>query len=37
VRLIDLDGDGRDDIVIGCVQQADKPGGVYVWLSRPAV
>ncbi len=37
VRLVDLDGDGRDDIVAGCVEQNEKPGGVYVWLTRPAV
>jgi hypothetical protein len=37
IRLIDLDGDGRDDIVAGCVPQGDgRPGGVFVWLSKPA-
>jgi hypothetical protein len=36
VRLLDLDGDGRDDIVAGCVTQGEKPGGVYVWLTRAA-
>jgi len=36
IRLVDLDGDGRDDIVAGCVVQGEKPGGVYVWLTRPA-
>jgi hypothetical protein len=36
VRLLDLDDDGRDDIIVGCVPQGDKPGGVYVWLSKPA-
>jgi hypothetical protein len=35
IRLVDLDGDGRDDIVAGCAPQGEKPGGVYVWLSRP--
>jgi len=34
VRLVDLDGDGRDDIVAGCVPQGEKPGGVYIWLTR---
>ncbi len=37
IRLLDLDGDGLDDIVAGCVIQGEKPGGVYVWLTRPAV
>jgi hypothetical protein len=37
VRLLDLDGDGRADIIVGCVPTGEKPGGVYVWLSRPAV
>ena len=36
IRLLDLDGDGIDDIVAGCVVQGEKPGGVYVWLTRPA-
>jgi hypothetical protein len=35
IRLVDLDGDGRDDIVAACVTQGEKPGGVYVWLTRP--
>jgi len=37
VQLIDLDGDGRDDIVAGCVPEGDRPGGVFVWLSKPTV
>ncbi len=37
IRLLDLDDDGLDDIVAGCVVQGEKPGGVYVWLTRPAV
>jgi hypothetical protein len=37
VQLIDLDGDGRDDIVAGCAPDGDRPGGVFVWLSRPNV
>ena len=37
IRLVDLDGDGRDDIVASCAEQGEKTGGVYVWLSRPAV
>jgi len=37
VQLLDLDGDGRDDIVAGCVPEGDRPGGVFVWLSRPNV
>ena len=36
IRLVDLDGDGRDDIVAGCAPEGERPGGVYVWLSRPA-
>jgi len=35
IRLLDLDGDGRDDIIAGAVTQGEKPGGVYVWLTRP--
>ncbi len=37
IELIDLDGDGRDDIVAGCVPEGERPGGVYVWLSRPSI
>ena len=37
IQLIDLDGDGRDDIVAGCVPAGDRPGGVFVWLSKPTV
>lgn len=37
VQLIDLDGDGRDDIIAGCVPEGDRPGGVFVWLSKPTV
>jgi len=37
IQLIDLDGDGRDDIVAACVPEGDRPGGVFVWLSRPSV
>jgi hypothetical protein len=37
VQLLDLDGDGRDDIVAGCVPEGDRPGGVMVWLSKPNV
>jgi len=37
IRLVDLDGDGRDDVVVGCAPEGERPGGVYVWLSRPAV
>jgi len=35
IRLVDLDGDGRDDIIASCVDQGEKPGGAYVWLTRP--
>ncbi|MCW8985307.1 MAG: VCBS repeat-containing protein [Thermoanaerobaculales bacterium] len=37
IRLVDLDGDGLDDIIASCVEQGEKPGGIYVWLSKPAV
>ncbi len=37
IRLLDLDGDGRDDLIAGCVPQGDGPGGVFVWLSKPAI
>jgi hypothetical protein len=36
IVLRDLDGDGRDDIVACFAQREDRPGGVSVWLSRPA-
>jgi len=36
IELVDLDSDGRDDIVVGCTPQGDRPGGVYVWLTREA-
>lgn len=36
LRLVDLDGDDRDDLVAACVPQGDRPGGVYVWLTRPS-
>jgi hypothetical protein len=37
IKLLDLDGDGRDDIIAACVPNGDRPGGVYVWLSKPTV
>jgi len=37
IQLVDLDGDGRDDIIAGCAPEGDRPGGVFVWLSRPTV
>jgi len=37
IQLLDLDGDGRDDIVAGCVPRGGRPGGVFVWLSKPTV
>jgi hypothetical protein len=37
IQLLDLDGDGRDDIIAACAPQGDQPGGVYVWLSKPTV
>ncbi len=37
IQLIDLDGDGRDDIVAGCAPDGNRPGGVFVWLSKPTV
>ena len=36
LRLVDIDGDGRDDLVAACAPQGDLPGGVFVWLTRPA-
>jgi hypothetical protein len=35
IRLLDLDGNGLDDIVAGFTPQGDLPGGIYVWLSKP--
>jgi hypothetical protein len=37
IRLIDLDGDGRDDIIASCAEQEERPGGLFVWLSKPSV
>jgi hypothetical protein len=37
IQLMDLDGDGRDDIVAACAPQEERPGGVFVWLSKPNV
>lgn len=38
IRLEDLDGDGRDDIVASYSPRGDTlPGGVHVWLTRSAV
>jgi hypothetical protein len=37
VRLLDLDDNGLADIIVGCVEQGEKPGGIYVWLSKPTV
>jgi hypothetical protein len=37
IRVIDLDGDGRDDIIAGCAEHGGRPGGIYVWLSKPSV
>jgi hypothetical protein len=36
IRLVDLDGDGRDDIIASSVELEEKNGGVKVWLSRAA-
>ena len=36
LQLVDLDGDGRDDLVAALAELDDSPGGVRVWLSRPA-
>lgn len=34
LRLVDLDGDGRDDIIASYVPNDSTPGGIGVWLSR---
>lgn len=34
IRLLDLDGDGRDDLVVAFADEAGNRGGVGVWLSR---
>ncbi|MFV2074025.1 MAG: FG-GAP repeat domain-containing protein [Thermoanaerobaculales bacterium] len=36
VQLADLDGDGLDDIIAGFTPRKDRPGGIYVWLTREA-
>ena len=35
LRLLDLDGDGLDDIVASFVPAGRRPGGVKIWLTRP--
>ena len=34
IRLVDLDGDGRDDIIASWVPNNSNPGGIGVWFSR---
>lgn len=35
LHLVDVDGDGRDDL-LGCFAETDEhAGGVWVWLTRP--
>ncbi len=36
IRLVDLDGDGMDDIITCLAEREGRPGGVSVWLSRIA-
>lgn len=36
IQLADLDGDGRDDILAAFAEVEEKPGGIRLWLSRPA-
>jgi len=36
IRLADLDGDGRDDIIAGFAGSKDAAGGIKVWLTTPA-
>lgn len=34
LHLVDIDGDGRDDL-LGCFAETDQhPGGVWVWMTR---
>jgi hypothetical protein len=34
IQLLDLDGDGRDDLVVAFAEEEGDGGGVSVWLSR---
>jgi len=36
IRLLDLDGDGYQDIVASFVPTGGAAGGIHVWLTRPA-
>ena len=35
IRLMDLDGDGLDDIVAGFTPHGGVEGGINAWLTRP--
>jgi hypothetical protein len=34
IQLVDLNGDGRDDLVVAFAEEEGNQGGVSVWLSR---
>ena len=34
IQLVDLNDDGRDDLVVAFAQEEGDGGGVSVWLSR---
>ncbi len=36
IRVLDLNGDGLDDIIACFTPQQDRPGGVRVWLTKKA-
>jgi hypothetical protein len=37
IQLVDLDGDGRDDLIVAFAEEEGNRGGISVWLSRGQV
>jgi len=37
IQLVDLDGDGRDDLIVSFASEEGDGGGLSVWLSRSAL
>ena len=33
IKLVDMDDDGRDDIIAGFAEVEEKPGGIRLWLT----
>jgi hypothetical protein len=34
IELLDLDGDGRDDLIVSFAEVDERHGGIRVWLTR---